>query len=262
VILPSVIPPAEVAAIRQDMERVYAEQGRARVDHILNYLDHSSHSFSKYLADERILDPVRETFGGQHVRVRSNAGFFNPPREDLDEAAAQRANQHKMEQGMHADGPFLQGQPVRVAAPYQDATVQFTTIWMLSDFTDENGATQLLTGSHRSPTNPTANRAFAPTDASEAAAARMGDLTRPDPAIVTAAGKAGDVILFDNRVWCVPFYTISLLPSVPRYCRACPRPWPACMSAQGTRIALRRAATAAAASAACLLSVAAVSHTH
>lgn len=200
VVVPSVIPPGEVAAIREDMERVYAAEGRSRVDYILNYLDHSSHTFSKYLADRRIVDPVREAFGGQHVRVRSNAGFFNPPPADLDDAMVRTAK-HKMAQGMHADGPFLQGLPVRVAAPYQDATVQFTTIWMLSDFTEENGATQLLTGSHRSSTNPTANRAFAPTDASEAAAARMGDLTRPDPAIVTATGKAGDVILFDNRVW-------------------------------------------------------------
>lgn len=200
VVIPSVIPPDQVAAIRHDMERVYVEEGRSRVDFILNYLDHSSHAFSKCLADARIVDPVREAFGGQHVRVRTNAGFFNPPPADLDNATV-RAAQHKMAQGMHADGPFLQGQPVRVAAPYQDATVQFTTIWMLSDFTEENGATQLLTGSHRSPTNPTANRAFAPTDASEDVAARMGDLTRPDPAIVTATGKAGDVILFDNRVW-------------------------------------------------------------
>jgi ectoine hydroxylase-related dioxygenase (phytanoyl-CoA dioxygenase family) len=199
VVVPSVIPPGEVAAIRQDMERVYAEEGQSRVNHILNYLDHSSHTFSKYLADSRIVGPVREAFGGQHVRVRSNAGFFNPPPADPDDVVL--TAQPKMAQGMHADGPFLQGLPVRVAAPYQDATVQFTTIWMLSDFTDENGATQLLTGSHRSDTNPTANHAFAPTDASDAAAASMGDLTRPDPAIVTATGKAGDVILFDNRVW-------------------------------------------------------------
>jgi hypothetical protein len=33
--------------------------------------------------------------------------------------------------------------------------------------------------------------AFNPTDASNAAAARMGDLTRPDSAIVTATGKVG-----------------------------------------------------------------------
>ena len=200
VIIPSVIPHDEVEPIRRDMERVYAERGRSRVDYILNYLDHSSHSFSKYLADPRILAPVHEAFGGQHVRVRSNAGFLNPPPADVDDAMVRRA-QHKMAQGMHADGPFLQGQPVRVAAPYQDSAVQFTTIWMLSDFTEENGATQLLTGSHRSPTNPTAIRAFDPTNLSEVVAARMGDLTRPDPAIVTAAGKAGDVILFDNRVW-------------------------------------------------------------
>ena len=40
--------------------------------------------FSKYLADPRILEPVTEIFGGQHVRCRSNAGFFNPPVTDPD----------------------------------------------------------------------------------------------------------------------------------------------------------------------------------
>jgi hypothetical protein len=38
------------------MERVYHEEGgQARRNHILNYLDHSTHDFSKYLADDRVL---------------------------------------------------------------------------------------------------------------------------------------------------------------------------------------------------------------
>ena len=139
-VLRGVVPPGEVGAIRADMERVASERGGGRCDFILNHLNHASHSFSRHLASERVLGPVSSIFGGQHVRVRTNAGFVNPPSGQptrVDPWSPLR---------MHADGPLLQGQPVRVAAPYQDATIQMTTIWMLSDFTVDNGATLLLTG--------------------------------------------------------------------------------------------------------------------
>jgi ectoine hydroxylase-related dioxygenase (phytanoyl-CoA dioxygenase family) len=205
-ILRSVIPAEEVAKIRVDVERIAAEQGRARVEYALNHLRHDAHELSRYLASERVLAPVRAMFGGQHVRLRTNAGFVTPP---LPPGAARKAaevQKHPSARTMHADGPFLQQQPVRVAAPYQDATIQMTTIWMLSEFTAENGATVVLTGSHRSNTNPTALATFSGSGSSmtaEAAdaAARMGDLSRPDPAIVSATGSPGDVVLFDNRLW-------------------------------------------------------------
>ena len=197
-VLPAVIPLGEVATIRADMERVASEEGGGgRIECILNKLEHTAHNFSRYLASERIMAPVSSIFGGQHIRVRTNAGFVNPPITEPQPEHRQKPSA----QGMHADGPFLQQLPVRVAAPYQDATIQLTAIWMLSDFTVDNGATRLLTGSHRANTNPTANAAFQPTAAAIAAAEGLGDLSQPDPAIVTATGTAGDVILFDNRCW-------------------------------------------------------------
>ena len=62
VILPQVIPPDAVRATREDMERVYHEEQSARVNHVLNFLDHSAQPFSKYLASPRVLEPVTEIF--------------------------------------------------------------------------------------------------------------------------------------------------------------------------------------------------------
>eukprot|EP01051_Picozoa_sp_SAG22_P017967 SAG22_NODE_2901_length_2115_cov_1.831349_2_plen_320_part_00 len=199
-IIPDVIPPGEVEAIRDDMARVYHEEGQPRVNYILNYLDHGAHTFSMHLSSPKVLEPVQSIFGGQHIRVRSNAGFYNPPGGGGGGSVVRPPASN-----LHADGPLLQQQPVRVAAPYPDATIQITTIWMLSDFSPQNGSTVIVTGSHRTATNPTALHAFRQTEAAAAAAsAALGDITdvsQPDPQMVHSVGKAGDVLMFDNRCW-------------------------------------------------------------
>jgi hypothetical protein len=56
------------------------------------------------------------------------------------------------------------------------------TVWMLDDFTAENGATRVVPGSHRMPQPwPPAERAV--------------------PHVVQATGTAGSVIVFDGRTW-------------------------------------------------------------
>jgi len=55
-------------------------------------------------------------------------------------------------------------------------------IWMLTDFTDENGGTRLVPGSHRRPDSPD------------------GSVPHKVPTIA-ATGKAGSCMFFDGRLW-------------------------------------------------------------
>ncbi|MFD1611424.1 phytanoyl-CoA dioxygenase family protein [Sphingomonas tabacisoli] len=56
------------------------------------------------------------------------------------------------------------------------------TIWMLTDFTEENGATRIVPKSHRAGVNP------------------PGDVPHPYPSI-PAEGPAGSVLIYDARLW-------------------------------------------------------------
>lgn len=76
-------------------------------------------------------------------------------------------------QGLHADdGLFKIGRPHRA--------MMSTTIWALTDFTAENGATRIVPGSHREPGHPK------PNDESAAIAAEM---------------PAGSVLIMDSQLW-------------------------------------------------------------
>ncbi|MGH1493698.1 MAG: phytanoyl-CoA dioxygenase family protein [Acidimicrobiales bacterium] len=76
-------------------------------------------------------------------------------------------------QGLHADdGLFKIGRPHR--------PMMSTTIWALTDFTAENGATRIVPGSHRDPGHPK------PEDEASAIAAEM---------------PAGSVMIMDSQLW-------------------------------------------------------------
>ena len=76
-------------------------------------------------------------------------------------------------QGLHADdGLFKIGRPHR--------PMMSTTIWALTDFTADNGATRIVPGSHREPGHPD------PSDDSIAVAAEM---------------PAGSVMIMDSQLW-------------------------------------------------------------
>lgn len=76
-------------------------------------------------------------------------------------------------QGLHADdGLFKIGRPHR--------PMMATTIWALTDFTADNGATRLVPGSHREPGHPD------PDNDSRAVAAEM---------------PAGSVLVMDSQLW-------------------------------------------------------------
>ena len=81
------------------------------------------------------------------------------------------------EQGLHVDwGPRPPGDPAWVV----------TAIWMLDDFTAQNGATRVVPGSHALPSGP-------PKDLSQPGR------RHPDEQLVT--GPAGSVLVFNGHLW-------------------------------------------------------------
>ena len=87
----------------------------------------------------------------------------------------------------HADWPFNQINASHVLAPYPDAVMHLTTLWMLSPFTHENGGTLIVPGSHRWSNNPTGNIDVDPLE--------------PYSTEMNATGPAGSVLVLDSRIW-------------------------------------------------------------
>ena len=89
--------------------------------------------------------------------------------------------------GWHADWPYNQEKPGHIPVPYPDFPMQLSTLWMLSDFTLENGGTLIVPGSHRTSDNPTVT---------------MGvDRLDKYPTEMQVTGAAGTVLGFDSRLW-------------------------------------------------------------
>lgn len=129
-------------------------------------------SFAPFLGDPRILG-VAEALFGSHYRISFTSAQVNYPGNDRG--------------GLHADWPFNQNNAGHIPAPYPNAVQHLTTIWMLSPFTEETGATIIVPGSHRQANNPTGDNGVDP--------------LAPFPGEIRATGEAGSVLLFDSRLW-------------------------------------------------------------
>jgi len=130
-------------------------------------------SVASYLADPRLIGAVSELFGPGH-RITSTSGIVTHP-------GAPRG-------GWHADWPYNQRIGSHLPEPYGDAVLHVSAIFMLSDFTESNGATLVVPGSHRRASNPSGGRAGHQADS-------------PHPAEKPVIGSPGTVLLFDARLW-------------------------------------------------------------
>lgn len=155
------------AKVRAQGHRVGAS-GVASVGGLIN----SVPSFGKYLADPRITAPCESIFG-PYVRISSVGAVMNFPR---------NARGY-----WHSDWPFNQTVAAHVPAPYPDAVLHITAIFMLSPFNEETGGTLVAPGSHRASANPSGNTTI--------------DRDAPYPTEINATGAAGSVLLFDSRLW-------------------------------------------------------------
>ena len=127
---------------------------------------------SRFLVDERLIGVVRRVLGA-YVRVSSDFGIVTSPGNERG--------------GWHADWPYNQTMAAHVPQPYDGRPLHLSTLFMVTEFSAENGGTLIVPGSHRRPDNPTGPNGFDPFSA------------HPDEQPVT--GPAGSAFLYDARLW-------------------------------------------------------------
>lgn len=160
---------AERAAIQAKGHRV----GVDGVDGMRGIINHTQ-AFAPWLNDDRIA-AVTQAFFGDWTRITCTDCVINHP-------GCGRGY-------WHADWPYNQTNASHIPVPYPDALLHLSSIWMMTDFTPENGGTLLVPGSHRYEGNPSADN--------------LGGIDRdaPYPTEFHAVGSAGSVLLYDSRMW-------------------------------------------------------------
>lgn len=166
----NVIPPSEVDAVRRSVERdVWAHNTLERpTGYVPGFLRYNQ-AAAPYAASRRMLDFVESLFG-PHVRISMFTGIVNG--RGIPRGA------------MHSDWPFNQRSAAHIPAPYPDTLIHIVTMWMLTDFTEENGGTIIVPGSHKRPCHPFGEESL-----------------RQSAGEIQLTGKAGTVAAFDARLW-------------------------------------------------------------
>ncbi len=175
-VVEGVIPRDEVDAIRDRVSHSTEVYGRERaaeqgIGHVPGFIRYDQ-SLAPYLADARLM-ALLEVLLGSFIKVSFTTATINRP--------------GNLRGKWHADWPFNQINAAHVPAPYPDAVMHVTTLWMLSPFTRENGGTLIVPGSHRCPENPTGSVDVDP--------------LAPYPTEMNATGPAGSVLVLDSRIW-------------------------------------------------------------
>ena len=177
-LIPGVIPEADCQSLREHLlsvgeklrrEEFYASQQVSAVKGLLGF----DQSVAEYLADERVLAILGELLG-ENLRISFCSLLTNEPGKERTD--------------MHADWPFNQNNACHIRAPYPDLLVHTTALLMVSPFTEENGGTIVVPGSHQRSSNPTDKDSVIDALA-----------VQPDERRVT--GPAGSLLLMDSRLW-------------------------------------------------------------
>ena len=171
VILPGFMGDALLHELRTRIAEVFAEEGdraghefrtEERARRLANLVD-KGEVFRRAIAIPSLLDGVRQVLGPA-IKVSSlNARSADP----------------------HSE----QGQPLHVdmaALPDERGFWVCNTVWMLDDFTCENGATRLVPGSHRLGQRPQEV---------------LADPFAPHPDEVLLTGRAGTVAIMNAHLW-------------------------------------------------------------
>ena len=165
-LFPKLLVPAFVDTLNHDLARAYeicrATQVRngieANTDGSVHHLIGLGDSFLTLLETIPIWPQVQAYFGGNFI-LNSLGGIINKP-----SGKTYASNVHR-----------------DVRTFYRDKPLMLNMLIMLDDFTEENGATYLLGGSHLKEEKPTDEEFFATAD--------------------RAIGPAGSIILFNSNLW-------------------------------------------------------------
>ncbi len=177
--LPGILTPAEVQAFRSRLQtlemeegeeagkEVHQEAGTARLANLVN----KDPIFDLCWTHPKVLAAISHVLGGD-LKLSSLNTRAALPGEGL--------------QALHTDGPQ---QIPGIAPSPADSSKRFyacNSIWLLSDFTPENGATRLVPGSHKSGLDPRKH---------------LDDPQAPYPDEVLVQGNAGAVFVFNALTW-------------------------------------------------------------
>jgi hypothetical protein len=166
--LPGVMSPQLLDALRQRVEELFEQEGAS-----------SGAEFKLEPGTRRLANLVNKgsIFEGIILtpRVLGCVAYVLGPRFKLSSLNARSADPHNDSgQPLHADGGAITG---------DSGSSVCNSIWMLDDFTPENGATRLVPGSHRW------GRAPAP------------DFYQPHPDELLVTGDAGTVVVMNAHIW-------------------------------------------------------------
>ena len=163
--LPGVLSAADVAGIRAALQGLYAieKTGTKGGPAESSYMQNKAPGFDLCLTNPRVLAGIAHVLDGQ-IKSFGIHGRPHPPGGE--------------QQKLHVDynGP----------APTEGRYAVANSLWMLQDFTADNGATRVIPGSHMSGKNPQ--------DMLEDPAA-----THPDERLLL--GTAGTVVVWNSHLW-------------------------------------------------------------
>jgi ectoine hydroxylase-related dioxygenase (phytanoyl-CoA dioxygenase family) len=167
-VLPGLMPPEQLAALRRRIDEIFDEEGdRAGAEfkqepgaRRLANLVNKGRIFEDVILTPRVLEAVEAVLGPRFKLSSLNARSTNP-HSDAD-------------QPLHADSGAI--------ADEMGYSV-CNSVWLLDDFTHENGATRMVPGSHRWKRLP------------------EPEFYAPHPAQQLVLGRAGDVVVMNAHMW-------------------------------------------------------------
>jgi len=167
-VLPGLMPPELLAALRSRIQQLFEEEGERSGSEFkqepgarrLANLVNKGRVFEDVIVNPRVLDAVEAVLGPRFKLSSLNARSTNP-HSDAD-------------QPLHADSG---------AVADELGYSVCNSIWLLDDFTSENGATRMVPGSHRWRRLP------------------EPEFYAPHPAQQLVLAKAGDVVVMNAHMW-------------------------------------------------------------
>ena len=173
VLLEGVLSADQVAALLAQLEKLWLAEGQKAGDE--NYIERSARRLANLVNKGDIFRPVFH-----HLWVLEAVRAVLGPHVRLSMLNARDVPPHSNpEMPFHCDTDHG-------GKPDEQGYTVCTAIWMLNDFTRQNGATRLIPGTHRSNKLPKEV---------------LTDVYVPHPDEVVIEGKAGDVFVFNGHCW-------------------------------------------------------------
>ena len=164
---PAVVEPALLSALRAELDTHYAEWRALQLrngvgeatDGTLHHLAGRGGAVDRFLARLPLHEAITDFLGGGRYVLNACGGYLNLP-----SSSTYVGRIHRDVRGYSAPYVFMVNMLV-----------------MVDDFTEENGASWMLSGSHRHPDRPSDEVFLAHAERN--------------------TGRAGDIVLFDSHLW-------------------------------------------------------------